>query len=166
MAITPFKEVQSLPIRRTAIALAIPPLGMTGLLIWQVLLHHPWGKQPMSNGSVIGWTIFLWLIYWRLMTVRLVTEVRGGKLIVGLRGLWRPRRVSLSEVSSAALVTFDPVRDYGGYGIRSNRKEKAYIASGTQGVRIKLKNGSQIVIGSQRARELSAAVKSTGITGT
>ena len=49
---------------------------MLGLLIWQVILGHPWGKQPMSNANVIGWTMFLWLIYFRLITVRLVTEVR------------------------------------------------------------------------------------------
>lgn len=38
----------------------------------------------MSNGNVIGWTIFLLLIYFRLITVRLVTEIRGGeKLVIG-----------------------------------------------------------------------------------
>jgi hypothetical protein len=36
---------------------AIPPLAMLLLAIW-----HSWGKQPMSNASVVGWTIFLWLI--------------------------------------------------------------------------------------------------------
>ena len=51
---------------------------MLGLLIWQVILGHPWGEHPMSNANVIGWTVFLWLIYFRLITVRLVTEVRKG----------------------------------------------------------------------------------------
>src|SRR5579859_51371 len=93
-----FKEVQSLPLRRTLVALAIPPCSMLGLLIWQVLLGHSWGKQPMSNASVIGWTVFLWLIYLRLITVRMVTEVRGGELVIELRGLWRSRRVALADV--------------------------------------------------------------------
>ncbi len=52
----------------------------------------------MSNANVIGRTIFLWLIYLRLITVRLLTEVRKGELIVGMRGLWRSRRVRLSDL--------------------------------------------------------------------
>jgi hypothetical protein len=71
-----FYEVQRFPLRRVAVALAIPPCGMVALLIWQVVLGHPWGKQPMSNANIIGWTAFLWLIYLRLITVRLVTQVR------------------------------------------------------------------------------------------
>ena len=101
---------------------------MLGLLIWQVLLGHPWGKHPMSNGDVIGWTVFLWLIYLRLITVRLVTEVRQGALIIRMRGLWRLRRVPLDRIQSVETITHDIARDYGGYGFRSIRDGKAYVA--------------------------------------
>jgi len=150
-----FYEKQSLPLRRVAIALLVPPCIMLGLLIWQVVLGHPWGKNPMSNGNVIGWTVFLWLIYLRLITVRLVTEVRDETLVVAMRGLWRSRRIPLADIQSADAVTFDPERDYGGFGIRSNREGKAYIASGHRGVRLKLANGATFVVGSQRPDELA-----------
>jgi hypothetical protein len=150
-----FHEVQRLPLRRAAIVVAIPPMGMLVLLIWQVVLGHPWGRRPMSNASVIGWTIFLWLVYLRLMTVRLVTDVREGKLIVAMRGLWRARRISLSKIASVEAASFDPEREYGGYGIRSNRQGTAYLAAGNRGVRVTLSNGARIVVGSQRAEELA-----------
>jgi hypothetical protein len=67
----------------------------------------------MSNANVTGWTIFLWLIYFRLITVQLVIEVRDGELLVGLHGLWRARRVLLGQIQSAEKVTFDLQRDYG-----------------------------------------------------
>jgi hypothetical protein len=156
---TEFHEVQRLPRRRAAILVAIPPIGMLALLIWQVVLGHRWGKQPMSNASVIGWTIFLWIVYLRLMTVRLVTDIRGGKLVVAMRGLWRARRISLSEISKAEVASFDPERDYGGYGIRSNRQETAYLAAGNRGVRLTLSNGARIVVGSQRAEELADVLR-------
>jgi hypothetical protein len=57
-----FREVQRFPLRRVAVALFIPPLGMTCLLVWQVVLGHSWGKQPMPNGSVVFWSLFLWMI--------------------------------------------------------------------------------------------------------
>jgi hypothetical protein len=132
---------------------------MLGLLIWQVVMGHPWGKNPTSNGNVIGWTVFLWLVYLRLITVRLVTEIQDKTLVVAMRGLWRTRRIPLADVQSAEAITFDPERDYGGYGMRSNRAGKAYIADGHQGVRITLVNGATVVVGSQRSTELAASLR-------
>lgn len=154
-----FRELQALPRRRAAIALALPPCAMLAVLIWQVALGHPWGKQPMSNASVIGWTVFLWLLYLRLLTVRLSTQVRDGVLRIGLHGLILRRKVRLSDVSSVELITFDAQRDYGGYGIRSIRGGKAYVAAGSRGVRIQLRAGGVLVVGSQRSEELVGALR-------
>jgi len=132
---------------------------MALLLIWQVILGHPWGKQPMSNNSVIGWTIFLWLVYLRLVTVRLVTEVRTDVLAVAMRGLWRARRIPLVEIKSAKTVNYDPERDYGGYGVRTARSGTAYIAAGNRGVRLELSKGGTVLLGSERPDELVSAIK-------
>lgn len=146
---------------RLRILPAIPPVAMLGLVLWQVILGHPWGKQPMSNASVVGWTIFLWLVYLRLVTVRLVTDVRPGELSVAMRGLWRARRVQLGEIKSAKTVTYDPVRDWGGFGIRTTRQGQAYIAGGNQGVRLELMKGGVILIGSERSEELERAIRAS-----
>jgi hypothetical protein len=145
-------------LRRTAIVLAIPPLGMLLLLVWQVVLGHRWGKAPMSNGDVIGWTIFLCLIYLRLITVRLVTEVRGQELRVGLRGLWRSERIPLSRIQAVETIDYDPVRDFGTYGVRTTRSGTGYLAGGAGGVRIALSGGKKLVIGSRRPADLARAL--------
>jgi hypothetical protein len=150
-----FYEKQRFSLRRIGPALATPPCIMLGLLIWQVMLGHTWGKQPMSNANVIGWTIFLWAIFFRLITVRLVTEVHDGEFVISLRGFWRTRHILLNEIRSVEAIHYDPVRDYGGYGIRTGRFGKAYIASGTRGVRLKLANGATVIVGSERPEELA-----------
>ena len=154
-----FYEAQTFRQRRLRLLLAIPPTIATLLMIWQVILGHHWGKRPMSNASLIGWTIFLWLVYLRLILVRLVTELRPNELLVSMRGLWRTRRVPLADIKSVEVVTFDPVRDYGGYGIRITRKGTAYIAGGHQGVRLELSKGTPIVIGSERSQDLADALR-------
>ena len=128
------------------------------ILVWQVLLGHPWGTKPVSNASVIGWTVFLWLVYLRLVTVRLITHVRPGELSVGMRGFWRARHIPLNEIKSAKMVTYDAARDWGGYGIRVTGRGKAYIAGGDSGVRLELVKGGAILIGSARPDELLAAI--------
>lgn len=154
-----FQEVQSFRLKRQFVLLAIPPAGMTFLFVWQVVLGHAWGKQPLSNPSVMGGTIFLWLVYARLVTVRLVTRVHDGELAVGLRGLWRARRIPLSQIQSAEAITYDPLRDYGGYGIRTARHGAAYIAGGNRGVQLELVRGGSLLIGSARPDDLLSAVK-------
>ncbi len=145
---------------RLRLLVAIPPVSMLLLVIWQVVLGHPWGKQPISNAGVIGWTVFLWLVYFRLVTVRLVTNVRPGELSVAMRGLWRERRIPLGKIKSAETVTYDPVRDWGGYGIRITRRGTAYIAGGNRGVRLELVKGGAILVGSGRPEELVSAIRS------
>ncbi len=144
---------------RLRILLAIPPVSMLALVLWQVVLGHPWGKQPMSNASIVGWTMFLWLVYLRLVTVRLVTDVRPVELSVAMRGLWRERRIPLGEIKSAKTITYDPVRDYGGFGIRTTTRGKAYIAGGNRGVRLELVKGGAVLIGSARPEELELAIR-------
>lgn len=135
---------------------------MLGLLIYQVVLGHPWGNNPMSNASVIGWTVFLWILYLRLLTVRLGTDVRDGQLVLAMRGLWRRWRIPLADISSVETITFDPVRDFGGFGIRSGRTATSYIASSHEGVMVHLSNGKALVVSSERPAELAAALGGSG----
>ena len=138
--------------------LAIPPLGVSLIAFVQVVLHHPFGLHPMSNGGVIGLAVFLWLVYIRLATVRLVTEVTDRTLSVSFRGLWRKRRIPISAIASARALTYDAARDYGGYGIRSSARGRAYIVSGNRGVRIQLADGSELLVGSAKSEALAEAI--------
>jgi hypothetical protein len=155
-----YSEKQPFRQTRMRVLTAIPPAGMTLLAIWQIGLGHPFGKMALSNGTLLGWTFFLWLIYVRLLTVTLVTEVRRGELRVGLRGLWRLNRVILTGVQSVRVVTFDPARDWGGYGMRTTQQGKAFIAGGNSGVELKLADSSIVLVGSQHASRLAAAISS------
>jgi len=149
-----FYEEQPFRQSRLRILTAIPPVVMTGLAIWQVGFGHSWGKQPMSNAGIIGWSVFLWIVYLRLITIKLVTELRPGEVRVEMRGLWRSYRIPLSKVKLAQAVTFDAVRDWGGYGIRTKKRGTAYIAGGGQGVELQMVSGAVVLIGSRRAGEL------------
>jgi Family of unknown function (DUF6141) len=153
-----FEESQRFP-PRIYIALAVPPCILLGLTIWQVGFGHPWGKQPMSNGRLIGWTVFTTLIYVRLITVRLVTAVRSDSIIVSMRGLWRSHSIPISDIRSIKAITYDALADYGGYGMRSGQNGKAYIADGDEGVQLGLTTGGTVLVGSRRSREVADAIK-------
>lgn len=153
-----FHEVQALRQWHARLVLALPPAALAFITIRQVVFHHPWGHKPLSNDGLIFLTVLLIGVYFRLITVRLVTEVRSGVLSVGLRGLWRRRRVPLAIIRSAAPVRYDPASEYGGYGIRSGARGLAYIAQGNRGVQLELQDGSKLLIGSQRPEDLAQKI--------
>lgn len=138
--------------------LAFPPAALLFITCRQILWHKPWGTPPLSNGGLIFLTVLLVMVYFRLITVKLVTRLRQHELSVGLRGLWRRRRIALEQIRSAAVVSFNPVVDFGGYGIRSGRRGKAYIARGNQAVELVLDGGQKVLIGSQNAAELAQKI--------
>jgi hypothetical protein len=129
-----FHEEQAFRQRYAKLALATPPAALIFVTCRQLVWHHPWGNPPVSNGGLLFLTILLVLVYVRLITVRLVTDLRPTEIAVALRGLWRKRRISLNQVRAARAVKYDPIRDFGGYGIRSGVRGQAYIASGSGGV--------------------------------
>ena len=89
-----------------------------------------------------------------------VTDFRSDQVSVAMRGFWRERHIPLSEIKSVKVVAYDPVRDYGGYGIRTTRGVKAYIASGNRGVRLNLVNNGAVLIGSERPEDLASVINS------
>jgi len=153
-----FHEVQVLRQWHGRIILAVPPAALLFIAIRQLGFHQPWGHPPISNGDVIFLTVLLLAVYIRLITVRLVTDLTAAELSVGLRGLWRSRRVPLIAIELARPVAYDPVANYGGYGIRSGPHGMAYIASGTRGVELDLLDGGRMLVGSQRAEELAVRI--------
>ena len=144
-----FSETQRFQQWHTRIILAFPPAALLFMTCRQVIFHKPWGSPPASNGGLIFLTVLLAAVYLRLITVKLATELRRGEIAVGMRGLWKLRRIPLERVRAAEAVTYDAAADFGGYGIRSGKRGTAYIARGNRAVELALSDGRKILIGSQ-----------------
>ena len=67
--------------------------------------------------------------------------------------------IKYDEIESYLAVTYSPILDYGGWGIRYGFKKKAYNVKGNHGVRINLKTGKHILFGSQNKIEFVQALE-------
>ena len=157
-----FHETQALRQWHTKFFLALPPAALVFMSVRQIAFHHPWGQPPMSNGDLLFLAGLLLLVYARLITVKLVTDVTGCELRVGLKGLWKRRRVPLEHIRAAKAIAYDPISEYGGYGIRSGPRGAAYIARGNRAVQLELQDGHKMLVGSQRPEELARAILNRG----
>lgn len=93
--------------------------------------------------------------------LRMTTEVTPTDLRVWFG--WVPtyrRFVALDLIQRVEVVSYRPLLDYGGWGIRVGRDgERVLNARGNRGVRLELSDGARLLIGSQRPETLAAAIE-------
>lgn len=154
-----YSETQAFRHWHVRVALAVPPVALLIVTCRQIVWHKPWTSPPLSSGDLVFLTVLLAVVYVRLNTVRLLTELRPGELTVALRGLWKRRKIPLREIRSAAAMEYDPTADFGGYGIRTGRGGTAYIARGNRAVELALDSGGKFFIGSQNPEELARKIR-------
>jgi hypothetical protein len=97
-----------------------------------------------------------------LLTLRQTTTVTKDSVSVRYGFLYETR-VPLTEVALAEAVEYSPLREYGGWGIRGSRRRRALNARGNQGVLLTRTDGTTLLVGSQRPRELLDALARAGI---
>ncbi len=98
-------------------------------------------------------------LMWLLWNLRLVTDVRRDGVHVRMTPIHR--RVQfypLDQISAYEATTYRPIRDYGGWGLRSGRKGLAFNVRGNKGVMLTLVQGRPLLIGTQRPDEFEAAL--------
>ena len=118
-----------------------------------------------GDTAAAGWSIAVVLlvhggILLLLLKMHLRTEVNPDGLFVRFFPLhFRTHRIDLANLKSHAAVTYSPIRDYGGWGIRWRPgKGKAYNVSGNRGVQLEWKDGKRLLIGSQQPEALDRAI--------
>ena len=131
-------------------------------LVRQLIVGKPWGNQPMSDVGLIVTSLVTFAIslgvVWLFLAMALVVEVRSDALVIHFKPLKR-RTVAYSDIAKVEPVRYRPVAHYGGWGIRRGRQGWAYNVSGDRGVRLDFQDGTHLLIGSQRATELAAAIE-------
>ena len=114
-------------------------------------------KMPNLRWLVPTDIVLLALVF-NLLCVR--TVVNETQLVVTFGfvfPLYR-RRIVLSDIVSAVADIYEPIAEYGGWGIKGLPGNSALNARGNRGVRLTLQNGRRLLIGSQRPERLEEVI--------
>lgn len=157
-----FREVQRFRQWYVVLILAV----VAGLQWWafvtQILLRRPFGSNPGPDWLVwVFWTVFGVLFPLGFAAIHLETRVEPGWLHVRLAP-FSHLRIPVHTIRHAEAVTYHPLRDFGGWGLRWSGKGRALNAYGSRGVQLILNDGRRILIGSQQPEELMAALRAAG----
>ncbi len=139
----------------------IPVMLVFGFGIYrQIIQGVKFGNNPMSDTGLIVSSILVLLLFLILLLLfgilKLSTEIDRQ----GIRYRFYPfqmkfRKLRWDDVRQVEVITYNPIRDYGGWGIKSGKKGKAYNVSGNKGMQIQLRDGRNVLIGTQNHIELA-----------
>lgn len=75
--------------------------------------------------------------------------------------VWNWQVIKPDDLTSATVVTYNPILDYGGWGYRIGvfGKGKALNIRGNKGIQIVKKDGKKLLIGTQRPDEAAAVLR-------
>jgi hypothetical protein len=132
--------------------------------IQQIVFDRTFGNNPAPDGlMIVTWVAFGILFPVFMYSCCLVTQVRKDGLYYRFKPFhFRMHRILFDEIRSWDAVTYHPIRDYGGWGIRFGFQGKAYNVRGNRGLQVELKNGKRILFGSQKPDEMKLAMDSAG----
>lgn len=74
------------------------------------------------------------------------------------------RKISWNEISKAYVRTYDPIGEFGGWGLKGGNlfnksNGKAINVSGDIGIQLELKNGKKLLIGTQKEAEAKSVLQ-------
>ena len=149
------------------ILLALFPAG---LMLWgaiqQLYYGIPWGNNPASDGLMWFLLVVLGILFpLFLLTIHMSTTVTDTVNVRFFPFMTKPKRIGRNDIISYSVVTYSPIKDYGGWGIKGLPSNRAYNVSGNRGVRMNLADGTILLIGSQRPEELYTAITAMIRTG-
>lgn len=140
-------------------------IGLFGYgLIKQVFMRIQFGDNPMSNNALTCTFIFTILLFciiiWLFSISKLITRIDK----FGIEFRFIPyhskfKIISWSDIERVEVKRYKPLKEYGGWGIRSGKNGKAYNVDGDKGLLIFFKTGKQILIGTQKDVELNEFLK-------
>ena len=135
-----------------------------GIWIWmffqQIVMGKPFGTNPASDLGVVltGIVPVLILVLFRFLKLETIIDNEGVKC----RFLPFQRKFKTfltQDIVKFEVKKYNPILDYGGWGIRYGRKGSAYNVSGNMGLYLELRNKKAFLIGTRTPDSLKYAIE-------
>ncbi|AKB18286.1 MULTISPECIES: DUF6141 family protein [unclassified Methanosarcina] len=158
-----FREVQKMDQVWVRLVVGVPAFVSWYGAYQQLFLRRPFGNNPAPDWMMLGLLLVLGVLFpFFFYSLKMITEVRKDGLYVRFFPLhFSFRFFPLAIIQSYEVMTYSPIRDYGGWGIRYGLKGTAYNAKGNRGVLFEFEEGGKVkklMIGSQVPEKLSEAI--------
>ena len=136
-------------------------IGLFGYGFYKQIIHgEKFGDHPMTDSGLIitfvAVVILMACMFFLLVSAKLTTKIDSR----GIRYQFYPFHlrvhcINWDQVDHYNVISYHPVKEYGGWGFRYFKRKRAFNVSGDKGLQLILKDGKKLLIGTQKGRELS-----------
>jgi len=131
--------------------------------IMQFSTGKPWGNKPMSDSGLLIMDFFTTIIMagviYLIYGTRLITNIKPDGIRIRFKPFLLKEKVFTPEIIEKYEVRkYNPIADYGGWGVKFGRKGKVYNVRGNMGLELWLKGNKKIMIGTQRPEAIKRAM--------
>jgi hypothetical protein len=136
-------------------------------IIQQVLLKNPIGNNPVPNWAlflIAGFSVLLVVFLYKNVLLTRITDQGIHYQFIPFHH--KERIISWSQIKKAYVRVYDPIPEYGGWGLRTIDTKGNGIAinmMGKIGLQLELNDGKNILIGTQRGDEVKKVIESLSI---
>ena len=134
-------------------------LLILALAVWafisQIVLKKPFGNNSASDWMIYSMFGLALLINVLIFSIRMRLQVNKDGISIRYFPFIN-KNFKWNDVAEYEVLTYNPVKDYGGWGLRYNwkKKGKAYTVSGSYGLSLTLQEGKKVLIGTDKPEEL------------
>jgi hypothetical protein len=150
-----FRECQKFS-RWVMLPILLSPAIVATILVSRVREDGFEGDTTGGLAAALAVTSAVALLF---MFLKLVTEVRSDGVYIRFYPIHlRFKRFAFDEIRVYYARRCKPLQEYGGWGIRNGKAGKAYNVRGDMGLQLEMNDNKKILIGSQKAEQLAAAI--------
>lgn len=136
-------------------------LFVVEIFIGVYFVFSGWSGDKTNNMVSIGALVLVLAIHFLMYNMKLITRIDEFGVHYQFKPFIKRRTIKWEEIEKIYVRTYDPITEYGGWGIRFTfgKKGKAYNVSGYKGIQIELKNKKPILIGTCKERDAELILK-------
>jgi len=131
-------------------------LGSDLLMIYLIISFTVFETEGMDVAAIIiliTTLVIMIAMTFGFLAVQLITEIRQDGVYYKFKPFQKKyKEIQFNEIDSIEVKKYQPVMEYGGWGIRGGRKKrgKAYNVSGNMGIHFIFKDGKKFLLGTQK----------------
>jgi hypothetical protein len=138
-------------------------IGLNGLFVFgvftQIIAGGKFSNLSATDVVLLVVTAFMFLLNILFFNFRLETRIQTDGVYVRFfpfHGTFR--HYSWDKIDKSYIRKYSPVREYGGWGIRVGSEGDAFNISGNQGLQLEFNDHKRLLIGTNKAEELTAVL--------
>jgi hypothetical protein len=124
----------------------------------QEITGVPFGNKPAPSWLIGVFMLIPIGLFWFFWSLKLTTKITKKAINIDF-GILGKCQILLTDIKKADVVTYSPLKDYGGWGLRISHNGTAYNMAGKLGLLVNTQSGKKIMIGTQKAKELKRVME-------